>query len=121
MIRTSKITLSGNTYLLVMTNRVLSRLEEMGISLEKLGENMPITNTMKLLQLMIDAGARYAAREHLGEYPTITLEDLMDITGPEDYEPIQAAIAGCINAGRTVDAVPAKNAAATPAAQAPSA
>ena len=62
MIRTSKITLSGTTYLLVMSNRVLSRLEEMGISLEKLGDTMPITNTMKLLQLMIDAGVERAMR-----------------------------------------------------------
>lgn len=118
--RTAEISIGGKTCLIVMNNRVLSRMEESGLSLEHIGEGKKVTNIMNLLAYMIEAGSRYAAREGLGEYPALTLEELLDLTDTEDYAAIQEAIAACVAGDRTVDSIPPKKAEAAPA-QAPGA
>lgn len=112
--RTAQIEIGGLDCLIVMNNRVLSRMEEIGLSMEHIGEGKKITNIMTLLSFMIEAGSRYAAREGFGEYPVIPLEELLDITDTEDYAAIQEAIAACVAGDRTVDSIPPKKAGAAP-------
>ena len=112
--RTTTIDISGNTCILIMNNRVLTRMEEAGLDLNTIGKDMPVTKIMHMLAFMIEAGSRYAAHEGLGEYPVIPLEDLLDMTGPDDYPFIQDAVTACVAGDRTVDSAPPKKEDATP-------
>ena len=111
--KTSKITIHNTEYLLVFSNRVLAGLEEKGIRLAEIQKDRPITNVLTMLQMMIEAGSRYAKMEGLGDFPTITLDALMDCTGQDDYIAFQEAISECIQGVRQVDAVPGKKRGAT--------
>lgn len=113
--RTTEFNLAGKTCLLVFNNRVLSGMERDGISLQDISADKPVTNAMRLLQMMIESGSRYAAATGAGEYPVLSLDEILDMTGPGDYEAILAAITATLAGERNVDAVPPKNAGGTPA------
>ena len=108
--RTKEIEIAGGKYLLVFNNRVLAQLEEKGIKLAELREDKPVTHVMELLVIMSEAGARYAKLEQLGDYEPISMDVLLDNTGPEDYAWMQGAIAEAMTGARNVEAAPGKNA-----------
>lgn len=107
--RTGKMEIHGKEYMITMNNRVLAGLEEKGISLEEIGKGKKLTNTLTLIFLMINAGSRLARLEGLGDYPAITMDELMDYTTTEDYERFLSAALPVIQGDRKVDAVPGKN------------
>ena len=108
--RTTTIKIDGTEYMLVFNNRVLTKMESAGIDLNNLADGKLITQTLTILSFMIEAGARYAKREGLGEYPVIAYDDLLDVTDAGDHPALQEAISACIQGDRTVDAVPPKKA-----------
>ena len=112
---TKILNIHGKDHLLVFNNRVLSAMEAQGISLSHFQEEKPVTNTLELLRLMSESGARYAKLEGLGKYDPIDRDTLLDYTSSEDYEAFQAAIVEVITGERKVDAVPGKNGEAAPA------
>lgn len=109
---TKILNIHGKDHLLVFNNRVLSAMEAQGISLSHFQEEKPVSNTLELLRLMSESGARYARLEGLGKYDPIDRDTLLDYTSSQDYEAFQAAIVEVITGERKVDAVPGKNAAA---------
>lgn len=110
--RTSKLNIGGNTYLLCMSNRVLQEIESMGQSLESFlsDTNKTVTNTCWLVRKMSAAGSVYAKKFHLGDYQTISEEDIMDASGSDDYAAYMDAILEAASGERHVDAEPPKNA-----------
>ena len=113
--RTSFIEINGKKHMLCMSNRVLVDLEDRGASLETFltDTNKTVTNICWLLRRMSEAGRAYAKLAGLGEYPTITEEEILDTSGSDDYEEYMRAIIEAASGERKVDAEPPKNAEGT--------
>lgn len=113
--RTSEITINGKNYLLAMSNRVLVDIEAKGQSLETFlsDSGKTVTNICWLLRRMSEAGRAYAALAQLGEYSTISEEEILDGSGSDDYEKYMTAIIAAASGERNVDAEPPKNAETT--------
>lgn len=111
--KTAIISIDNTDYMIVFNNAVLTRMEDLGISLSELRDSKkPVTQINQMMVLMIEQGAKYAARKGLGAYPTITVEDFNELTDYSDYASYQGLIADLITGDRQVDAVPAKKAGA---------
>ena len=109
--KTAKINIDGVEYMAVFNNAVLARMEDMGIDYRGIDkEKKPVTTIGTMMCLMIESGAKYAARKGLGEYPTISIEDFNELTDFGDYEHYQVLIADLIAGDRKVDAAPGKKA-----------
>ena len=108
--KTAKIEIGGIVYLTVFNNRVLTNMEDAGIKIEDLQKDKPITNILKMLSFMIDAGSRYAAANKIGNYPAIDFDTLIDCTDQTDYPRFVEIISDCMNGERQVDAIPGKKA-----------
>lgn len=110
--RTSIIKINNRGYMLVMSNRVLTELEDKGESLETFltKENRTITNICWLLRRMSEAGRAYAKLAGLGDFETITEDEILDASGSDDYEEYMRAILEAAGGQRKVDAEPPKNA-----------
>lgn len=110
--RTSKLRLNNQEYLLCMSNRVLTDLEAKGESLETFltKEAQTITNICWLLRRMSEAGRAYAKLAGLGDYNAIPEEQILDASGSDDYEAYMNAILEAASGGRKVEAEPPKNA-----------
>lgn len=109
--RTSKIVIGGKEHLLCMSNRVLVELESKGKSLENFltDDGKTITNICWLLRKMSEAGTAYAKIAGLGDYPAITEDEILDVSGSDDYEAYMVAITQAATGERKVDAEPPKN------------
>lgn len=110
--RTSNIKINGKDYLLCMSNRVLTDLENKGKSLETFladGEKT-VTNICWLLRRMSEAGRAYAKLAGMGDYAAINEDELLDASGSDDYEEYMRAIIEAASGERKVDAEPPKNA-----------
>ena len=112
--RTGKITVNGLDYITCLSTRVLVALEGRGGGADK--ELAPIVGSANLSDLfwllaqMIDAGNRYAKLEGLENPGTLSLDDLLDTMGPDDYEGMTTAMTETVRAGTTptVEAKPGK-------------
>lgn len=110
--RTSKLRLNGQEYLLCMSNRVLVDLEERGKNLETFltEDSKTITNICWLLRRMSEAGRAYAALAGLGDYQAISEDQILDGSSSEDYEAYMQAIFEAATGERKVEAELPKNA-----------
>ena len=109
--RTGKFEFCGKTYLLVFSARVNTALEAEGISMSELEKGgMPVTNLMRLLYHMIDAGARYAKLSGIENPGTVSYDDLLDGMDLADMEKIPQMLAQVVSGERKVEAEPPKNA-----------
>lgn len=112
--RTSKITVAGKEYTTCLSTRVLVALEERGGDADKelarIMQGKKLADLFWLLAQMIDAGDRYAELEGLDNPGTLSLDELMDRMGPDDYEAMTGALADTVKAGSTptVESKPAK-------------
>ena len=106
--KTAKIEIGGVEYLALFNNRVLINMENEGIKIEDLQKNKPVTNILKMLAYMIDAGSRYAAASKIGDYPAIDFDTLIDCTDQTDYPRFVEIISACMAGERQVDAIPGK-------------
>ena len=106
--KTAKIEIGGVEYLAIFNNRVLTSMEDAGIKIEDLQKDKPITNILKMLLFMINAGSRYAAATKNGSYPEIDFDNLLDITDQDDYPRFLDTISACMAGERQVDAIPGK-------------
>lgn len=106
--KTATIEIGGVEYLAVFNNRVLTNMENAGIRMEDLQKEKPITNILKMLAFMIDAGNRYAAANKIGDYPSIDFDTLIDCTDQNDYNRFLETITACIAGERQVEAIPGK-------------
>lgn len=105
--KTAKVTINNTEYMVVFNNRVLKTMEDHGIKMSEISQDKPITQLMRLLWAMIDAGSRYAKINGM-DYPTIDYELLLDLTDQNDYAAYQQLITECMAGERQVDAVPGK-------------
>ena len=110
--RTSTITINNKGYILCMSNRVLTELEDKGQSIETFltQENRTITNICWLLRRMSEAGRAYAKMCGLGDFETISEDEILDASGSDDYEEYMRAILEAAGGQRKVEAEPPKNA-----------
>lgn len=84
--RTGTFHFRGKDYLMVMNTRVLMGMEEKGLSLESLTDGgSQITALFTMLHLMVGAGDRYAKLEGLENAGTLSLDEIIDYTSPDDY------------------------------------
>ena len=109
--RTSYIKIGGKEYMLCMSNRVLTDLESKGKSIETfLSEgDKTITNICWLVRRMSEAGCAYAKLAGLGDYPAITEDEILDVSGSDDYDEYMRAIIEAASGERKIDAEPPKN------------
>lgn len=112
--RTGKITVNGLDYITCLSTRVLVALEERGGDADKelarIMKSAKLSDLFWLLAQMIDAGNRYAKLEGLENPGTLSLDDLMDTMGPDDYDGMTLAMTETVRAGTTptVEAKPGK-------------
>ena len=105
------IKIQGTEYPACMSTRVLTRMEEEGISLEAAQEGANVTTLFKLVSYMLDAGQRYCKKNGIPAPEAISIDDLMDLTGPDDYESMLSGVQEAANVkDRKVEAEPPKNA-----------
>lgn len=110
--RTSTIKINNKSYILCMSNRVLTELEGRGKNMESFltEENRTITNVCWLLRRMSEAGRAYAKLAGLGDFETLTEDEILDASGSDDYEEYMRAILEAAGGERRIDAEPPKNA-----------
>lgn len=109
--RTGKFSFYGKDYLITFSARVQYALEAEGISLEQLQESkMPVTQVVKMLSYMIDAGDRYAKMNGIENPGTISFDELLDGLDMPDISEIPKILAAVISGERNVEAEPPKNA-----------
>lgn len=112
--RTGKINIKGKEYMTCLSARVLRSLEERGGDADKelarIMQGRKLGDLFWLLAQMIDAGNRYAEMEKLENPGALTLDELLDSLGPDDFEIMTVALADTVKAGTTptVEAQPAK-------------
>ena len=112
--RISYLKIGGREYMLCMSNRVLTDLEDKGKSLETFltEDQKTITNICWLVRRMSEAGRAYAKLAGLGDYPAITEDEILDASGSDDYEEYMRAVVEAASGERKIDAEPPKNAGA---------
>lgn len=112
--RTGKIVVNGQEYITCLSTRVLVALEERGGDADKelarIMQGRKLGDLFWLLAQMIDAGDRYAKREGIDNPGSLSLDELIDSVGPDDYEVMTGAMVDTVKAGTTptVEAKPAK-------------
>lgn len=112
--RTGKVSIKGREYMTCLSARVLRALEERGGDADKelarIMQGKKLGDLFWLLAQMIDAGNRYAEMEHLENSGTLSLDELLDSLGPDDFEGMTVAMVETVKAGTTptVEAQPAK-------------
>lgn len=119
--RTSKAFINGEEYITCFSTRVLMSIEEKygdaDEGLKKILNGKKIADIFWLLSLMIDAGDRYAKMEGIENPGKMSMDELIDIVGVNDYESIFKAVSATALAGNTatVEVKPQKNAKTTQA------
>lgn len=103
--RTGKITIQEKEYILCFSTRVLMRLEERGgnadAELKRIMEGGKISDLFWLLAQMVDAGDRYARLEGLDNPGTLSLDDMADLIGVDDYPKMLGALTDTMQKGNT--------------------
>ena len=114
--RYSKLHICGDDYMLVMSTRVIAHYQDQGKDISSILDEGGISGIMDLLCRMIEAGDRYARMEGIDNPGVLTIDQILDATGPEDYAGIIAAVTEAVTGERKVEAEPdPKNAESTPA------
>ena len=111
--RTKEVVIDDQKYLMTFSNSVLSEMEEAGIKLTQIAEEGSISKMLKMITLMINAGADYAELKGLGNYPKITEKYLGLVTDPSSILDLKDAMTEVMSGMQNVKAVPPKNARAT--------
>ena len=103
--KTAKIEIGGKEYFLTINNRVLKTFEDRGIKLdESIAGEAPVTRIVEIFCILSDAGARYAKKMGLGNYEAISEDDLLDLTGLDDFGNLVDVFTELAVGERTVDA-----------------
>ena len=101
--RTGKITISGKEYLTCFSTRVLMALEDRGRSadaeLQRIMEDGRITDVFWLLEHLIDAGNRYAELEGSDNPGKLTLDEIVDRVGVDEYQTMFKAVTDAVAKG----------------------
>lgn len=101
--KTGKVRIGDKDYITCFSTRVLLALEDKyGDSTEAINQimtNRKITDLFYLLQLMLDAGDRYAKLEGIENAGTLSFDELVDSVGVDDYETMFSAITAAVSAG----------------------
>lgn len=111
--RTTIIELSGVKYTLCFSVRCMAAMEAKGGTYAEFVQGLDrVDNRMFMLSELLQAGYIYDKRQELDPPKPPSLEELLDILGPDDVETINAAIVEALAAGnqRTVEAKPTKKA-----------
>lgn len=107
--RTGKFNFYGKDYLITFSARVQYALEAEGISLEALQESKtPVTEVVKMLSYMIDAGDRYAKMNGIENPGVVSFDTLLDGLDLPDIQKIPPLLASVIQGERKVEAEPPK-------------
>ena len=124
--RTAKISINGAEHLLCLSARVVRACTQRygGISgIDEALSGSDISRAMDeaiwLIGTMMDAGARYAKLSGLENPAPLSVEELYDVCGVDDFAALYSKIAETVTNGKSVsvEAVPPKNAEATPGEQ----
>lgn len=121
--RTAKIKLNGNEYLMCFSTRVVRVCTERYGDIDKIGEVLKDAEPLKaldealwLLSTMLDGGARYAKLNNIENPTAPTFDELYDICDMSDLvglkEKIQETITGGSKPSVAIESQ--KNAVATP-------
>ena len=114
--RYSRLNICDKDYMLVMSTRIIAHYEEMGKDISSILDEGGVSGIMDLLQRMIEAGDRYAKMEGMDNPGTLTLDEILDVFGPDDYRRIILTVSEAVTGKRNVEAeVDPKNADSTPA------
>ena len=101
--KTGKVTIGGKEYLTCFSTRVLIALEERGghadQELTRILNSGKVTDSFWLLAHLIDAGNRYAKIEEIENPGKLTLDDIVDLVGIDEYDTMFRAIAETTNRG----------------------
>ena len=111
--RTKEVVIDDQKYLMTFSNSVLSDMEEAGIKLTQIAEDGSMGKMLKMITLMINAGAEYAELKGLGNYPKITERYLGLVTDPESILDLKDAMTEVMSGITNVKAAPPKNASPT--------
>lgn len=95
--RTGRVVIGGKEYLTCFSTRVLMTLEERGNSadqeLARILNSGKVTDSFWLLPQLIDAGDRYAKIEGIENPGKLTLDEIIDLVGIDEYDTMFHAIA----------------------------
>lgn len=111
--RTGNIEINGVTYPLCFSASILVALEEQGQDISDVlgADKLAVSNLLKLLASMIEAGIKYQRLTGTCDVEPLTYEDVCLLLGPEDFQRVLKAVTETITAGqkRTVEAVEPKD------------
>lgn len=119
--RTSNITIDGNSHLLCFSTRAVTQCNDKYGSVEKMYDAMDkadgsgLGDAIWLLSVMLSAGDRYAKKNGIDNPAPLTYDDLLDTFGLDDLQEIMATIGQATAAGTetTVEVEDSKNAQTT--------
>lgn len=97
--RTGKIEIGGKPYIICFSSRVAVALEEKFGSIENAFSSTLTSDLMWMLATMIDAGDRYAKLEGIENTGKLTMDEILDKTGPEDYNKIFSFVLDAVKKG----------------------
>lgn len=115
--RTGKVEVNGNDYLLCFSLRAVRACTERYGAVEKIfdalndkSELKQLDESLWLLSLMMDCGARYADEENIENPKPLSVDELYDTVDLSDMFKIKTAVAATISNGneRNVETVPDK-------------
>ena len=118
--RTGTVNIHGKEYMICFSTRVIVQIEEKygdyTKGLESILSGGKASDVFWLLAEMIEAGSRYARMEGMADAGTLTLDELLDTMGLDDFQSAFAAVTQTTKDGLTphVEVEPAKNAKTTP-------
>ena len=111
--RTKEVVIDDRKYLMTFSNSVLADMEAAGIKLTQVSEDGSMGAMLKMITLMINAGADYAALKGLGDYPHIDERYLGLVTDPASILDLKDAMTEVMLGITNVKAAPPKNASPT--------
>lgn len=113
--RTKAIRVKDKEYLACFSTRVLVALEEKygdaDVGLSTVLSGGKVNDLFWLLAQLLEAGDRYAKQEGIENPGALSLDDLLDRVGVDEYKDMFAGVAEAIRegSGTTVDIEPEKN------------
>lgn len=115
--RTGKVTVNGKEYLLCFSLRAVRACTERYGAVDKIfdalndkSELKQLDESLWLLSLMMDCGARYAEEENIDNPKPLDVDELYDTVDLNDMFTIRSAVAETISSGneRNVETEPDK-------------
>lgn len=113
--RTKRIKIADKEYLACFSSRVLVSLEERGGNADKaladILNGLKVKDVFWLLAELLNAGDRYAKEEGIENPGQITVDELLDRVGVDEYTTMFSEVTAAISDGSktTVEVQPEKN------------